>query len=274
MLKTELEHPSAPTPPQRHAILGIPISATDYTSVVNYAVATAQRRESAVISLFAVHAVVTSARDVALRDAVASFDIVAPDGQPVRWALNAIYGTRLDDRVYGPELMLRLCERAAQEGIAIYLYGGSPKVSQVLPERLRARYPRLHVAASESPPYRPLTDLERAELIDRINRSGAGIVFIGLGCPKQDRFAHDIRTEISAVQVCVGAAFDFHSGNKPMAPRFMQRTGLEWLYRLIQEPRRLWKRYLVTNTLFVVGVGRQWFSGLLRRSSGNRNQHA
>jgi N-acetylglucosaminyldiphosphoundecaprenol N-acetyl-beta-D-mannosaminyltransferase len=120
------------------------------------------------------------------------------------------------------------------------------------------KFPRLRIAGAEAPPFRRLTPEEDEAMVQRINASGAGLVFIGLGCPKQDHFAADHMDHIQAVQVCVGAAFDFHAGNKRTAPAWMQRRGLEWLFRLFQEPRRLWKRYLVTNTLFLVKLARQW----------------
>jgi len=161
-------------------------------------------------------------------------------------------------------LTLRLCERAAAEGVSIYLYGGSPDVVEKLQSRLKQDIPGLQIAGYESPPFRELTTDEDAEMVERVNASGAGLMFIGLGCPKQDLFAYEHRDKVQAVQVCVGAAFDFHAGVKPMAPDWMQRYGLEWLYRLFQEPRRLWRRYLVTNTIFVFKLGTQIAFMLLR----------
>jgi exopolysaccharide biosynthesis WecB/TagA/CpsF family protein len=178
--------------------------------------------------------------------------MVAPDGQPVRWALNLLHAARLKDRVYGPELTLRLCAQAAREGVPIYLYGGSPSVIEMLATHLLETYPELIIAGKESPPFRPLTVEESLQVDERINESGAGLVFIGLGCPKQDWFAAEHRDRLQAVQVCVGAAFDFHAGVKSTAPGWMQRNGLEWLFRLLSEPQRLWKRYLVTNTIYLL----------------------
>jgi exopolysaccharide biosynthesis WecB/TagA/CpsF family protein len=202
--------------------------------------------------LHAVHAIVTASRDPALRAAVNTFQIVATDGQPVRWALNLLHGAGLRERVYGPELMLRICARAAAEGVPIYLYGSSPQVIESLKRTLPSKYPGLQIAGAESPPFRALSPEEEDETIGRINASGAGIFFVGLGYPKQDYFAYRFRDRIKAVQVCVGAAFDFHAGVKKMAPAWMQQSGLEWLFRLSQEPRRLWRRYLITNTVFVM----------------------
>ena len=205
---------------------------------------------SGVVSCHAAHAIVTTGGDAELRDRVNAFEIVTPDGQPVRWALNLLYGAGLSDRVYGPELMLRLCRRAAQGGLPVYLYGGTHDAAERLHYHLKRQLPRLHIAGVESPPFRALTVAEQRAIIDRINRSGARLVFVGLGCPKQDIFAATHRDDIHAVQVCVGAAFDLLAGIRPMAPPWIQRHGLEWAYRLVQEPGRLWRRYLVTNSVF------------------------
>lgn len=253
--------------PRKHEVLGIGISATTYDESIAAILAAAQARRSAVVSLHAVHAVVTASRDPALRAKVNQFDLVAPDGQPVRWALNWLYAAGLPERVYGPELMLRLCAAAAGAGVPVYLYGGADDVTPRLVETLLAREPSLRIAGFEAPPFRPLTAEEDAAVVERIERSGAGLVFIGLGCPKQDHFAFDHRERIRAVQVCVGAAFDFHAGVKKMAPAWMQERGLEWLFRLGQEPQRLAGRYLTTNTLFLAKLGVQAITG--RRGSGN-----
>ena len=243
----------APLPiwPSKHDVLGVQVSAVDYDQAVEVITSAAKCRQPSVVSLHAVHALVTASRNEELRQAVNEFQLLAPDGQPVRWALNCLHALRLKDRVYGPELMLRLCERAAEEGIPIYLYGSSQTVIDALQQRLVQRFPRLLIAGAESPPYRELTPEEDDDVVRRVNSSGAGILFVGLGAPKQDLFAHAHRDRIDAVQVCVGAAFDFHAGTKAIAPPWMQKHGLEWLFRLTQEPHRLWRRYLVTNSLFV-----------------------
>jgi exopolysaccharide biosynthesis WecB/TagA/CpsF family protein len=178
--------------------------------------------------------------------------MITPDGQPVRWALNLLHQTGLNDRVYGPELTLKVCGLAAAQGVGVYFYGSTPEVISALQTNLATRFPGLHIAGAEAPPFRALTATEKADTVARINRSGAGIVFIGLGCPKQDYFAHEHRHSIKAVQVCVGAAFDFHAGTQKMAPPWMQKRGLEWLFRFLKEPRRLWRRYAVTNSIYLL----------------------
>jgi N-acetylglucosaminyldiphosphoundecaprenol N-acetyl-beta-D-mannosaminyltransferase len=237
--------------PRKVDLFGVGVSVTTYDEATEVILGAVRRREPAVVACQAVHAVITASSDPILCRQVNSFELVTPDGQPVRWAMNLLYRTRLRGRVYGPELMLRVCRRLAEEKISIYLYGGSPAVIEKLRENLGRLCPDLVVAGYESPPFRPLTADEDRAVVERINGSGAGVVFLGLGCPKQDRFAYEHRSALKAVQVCVGAAFDFHAGVKKMAPAFMQRHGLEWLYRLAQEPRRLFHRYLTTNSLFL-----------------------
>lgn len=245
-------------------LFGLPLTPTTYQEATTAILDAAQLRLPKLVSCHAVHAVVTMSREKALREMARAFDMITPDGQPVRWALNLLYDTRLRDRVYGPDLMLSVCRSAAEQGVSIYLYGGTPEVADQLPKKLREKFPKLQVAGSESPPFRPLSEEEDQHVVERINGSGAGVVFIGLGCPKQDVFAYEHRDRISAVQVCVGAAFDFHAGRKNSAPATMQKWGLEWLFRLCQEPKRLWRRYLVTNTLFLLMLLHAW---LARRSA-------
>jgi exopolysaccharide biosynthesis WecB/TagA/CpsF family protein len=249
-------------------LFGVGVSVTNYDEAAAAILHAAAAGVPGIVSCHAVHALVTASRSPSLRAKVNTFDLVSPDGQPVRWALNLLHGARLVDRVYGPELMLRLCRGAAAAGLAIYLYGGSPSVVERLQANLRHQYPELCIAGWEAPPFRPLTPAEDQAVVDRINTSGAGLVLVGLGCPKQDLFAFEHRATIRPVQVCVGAAFDFHAGVKKMAPAWMQRRGLEWLYRLIQEPRRLWLRYLVTNTLFLWQFGTAFFHKLGSEARG------
>ncbi len=237
--------------PPKVNVIGVGVSVTAYDEAVEAILHAAEQRTPAVVACQAVHAVVTAASNGELLRKVNSFELVTPDGQPVRWAMNLLHRTSLRERVYGPELMLRLCRKAAELGVSIYLYGGTPAVLAKLHANLERLFPELEIAGEEAPPFRPLTAEEDQEVVERINASGAGLVFIGLGCPKQDHFAYEHRGSIHAVQICVGAAFDFHAGVKPTAPGWMQRRGLEWLFRLLQEPRRLWKRYLVTNSIFI-----------------------
>ncbi len=246
--------------PSRHDLFGVRVSSATYESSVEAILTRARAGGSGLVECLAVHPLIESVRNAAFRKVLNDFSIVAPDGQPVRWALNRFHRQGLTDRVYGPELMQRLC-LAADRDTPIYLYGSTPEVIERLMTKLPQWSSRLVMAGAESPPFRALTAEEDAALIERISASGARIVFIGLGCPRQETFAWEHRESIRAVQVCVGAAFDFHAGTKRMAPAWMQRRGLEWLFRMLSEPRRLWRRYAVTNTYFIFLVLRQMLRG-------------
>jgi len=237
--------------PSKYNIFGVNVSATTYEEAAEIVIETSKKNESVCVSHIPVHGLVLGATDPVFRTILNSFDIIAPDGMPVKIALNMLYKTQLHDRVYGPEFMLRVCQKAALEKIGIYLYGSFPHVIEDLRKNLLGLFPSLVISGYESPPFRELTNEESEDLVERINSSGARIVFIGLGCPKQDIFAFKHKKKISAVQICVGAAFDFISGNKKMAPQWMQKKSLEWLYRLLQEPGRLWRRYFFTNSIFL-----------------------
>lgn len=248
--------------PQKVDLFGLQVSVVDYDSACDAIITQARENESAIVSCHAAHAVVTFSGDRLLKQMANEFQMITPDGQPVRWAMNWLHRTKLDDRVYGPELMKRVCERSANEGVKVFLYGGaSDERLGLLIEKLKESFPGLNIVGSFSPPFRELTGEERTELHSQIADSEAQIVFIGLGCPKQDVFAYQNRQDIRAIQICVGAAFDFHAGIKSVAPAWMQRSGTEWLYRLVQEPRRLWKRYLVTNSQFIWRLAKQSVRG-------------
>jgi N-acetylglucosaminyldiphosphoundecaprenol N-acetyl-beta-D-mannosaminyltransferase len=243
--------------PVRYNVFGVQVSSTCYDDVVQKLVQAAELGRPALADFMPVHLLTEVARDQVLRTKLDDFDIVAPDGQPVRWALNYFHGAGLADRVYGPELTRRVCAAAAEKGISIYLYGGTEAVLAKLQQRLIGWFPNLKIVGAEAPPFRPLTDEEHEQTARRINESGAGIVFIGIGSPKQEIFAYRHRQDIRAVQLCVGAAFDFHAGVKKMAPAWMQKRGLEWLFRVTQEPGRLWKRYLIANSTYLALFGRE-----------------
>lgn len=236
--------------PRKVDLFGVKVSVTSYEQAMEAVFCAVKDNRSGIVSAQAVHAIISASQDPAHLERVNTFDVVAPDGQPVRWAMNLLHGTELSQRVYGPELMRRLCQQAATRKVSIYLYGGSDTTIQELQVRLLESFPDLKIAGAESPPYRELTEQEDQAVVQRIKQSGAGILFIGLGCPKQDVFAFNHRNSIDAVQVSVGAAFDFLAGSKEMAPLWMQRRGLEWVFRLYKEPQRLWRRYLVTNSIY------------------------
>lgn len=243
--------------PSKFDVFGVGVSATTYEDLLDRVVQAAGRGVPATVDHMPVHGLVEAVHSPALRGVLNGFSVVAPDGQPVRWALNLFHGLALRDRVYGPEFMTRVCRRAAEHGQRVYLYGGSPRAVVRLKARLEEMFPTLSIVGCESPPYRELTPEEDRHTIARISRSGAQIVFLGLGCPKQEIFAYQHRQSIGCVQICVGAAFDFLSGEKRMAPKWMQDRGLEWLFRMLTEPRRLHRRYIRTNSTFMWLVARE-----------------
>ena len=204
--------------PPKADVFGVRVSCVEYDAAVSCIVDAAGRHLPSVVACHAVHAIVTAGSDQSLREMVNRFSMITPDGQPVRWALNVLHGAQLSDRVYGPELMRRVCLAAADRGLSIYLYGGTAEILARLEANLLMHSPGTQIAGSAAPPFRELTDAENDEACRRINESGASIVMIGLGCPQQDLFAARNHERIDAVQMCVGAAFDFHAGVKPMAP--------------------------------------------------------
>ena len=233
------------------SVLGTHISVTKYISATMEVGNWAQKGESRYVCAANVHMIMEAWDSPEFREIVNSADIVTPDGMPLVWILR-LKGFRELQRVYGPTLMLHVLEMSARENFPVGFYGGSPETLKKLVERMQARYPGLNVVYSHSPPFRALNPDEDSEVVSRIKMSGVRILFIGLGCPKQERWMAEHRGQIPAVMLGVGAAFDFHAGIISQAPGWMQNVGLEWLYRFSQEPRRLWKRYLIHNPRFVV----------------------
>lgn len=234
-------------------VLGIPIDAVSWESAMDRILGWAHGRESRYITICNVHVVVTAAGDGDYRSIIGGADMATPDGAPVAWMLRR-QGFGDQPRISGPDLMAELFTRCAEEGVSVYFYGSTVEVLARLQSRLEAEYPMLVVAGAESPPFRALSPEEDEAAVGRINNSGAGVVFVGLGCPKQERWMAAHRGRIQAVMIGVGAAFDFNAGTVKRAPLWMRNAGLEWLHRLASEPERLWKRYLVTNTLFMWGA--------------------
>lgn len=237
----------------KRCVLGIQVSAVDYTQAVQSVVEAAQQRRSFQLSALAVHGLMTGVLDSAQRYRLNRFDLLVPDGQPVRWALNALHRTSLRERVYGPELTLRVCRAAAAMGLPVYFYGSRPEVLEKLTRNLTSRFPGLCIAGAEPSLFRRCTPEEKTAIAQRIKDSGAQIVFVGLGCPRQEVWCYEFREQLDMPTLAVGAAFDFHAGMLPQAPRYFQDAGLEWLFRLVQEPTRLWRRYLGLNPLFILG---------------------
>jgi N-acetylglucosaminyldiphosphoundecaprenol N-acetyl-beta-D-mannosaminyltransferase len=257
-------------PPPTVEVLGVPLALTDYERTMEWMDATIQQRGKGYICVAATHTVVATQDDPELYAAVCGASLVVPDGQPVVWAMNAL-GHNLTNRVYGPDLMAKFCERSALTGARMFLYGGRNQgVLVQLALNLRRRFDGLQIVGGYSPPFRPLSDEEIDAVVAEINHAKPDVVWVGIGVPKQEKWMAALRDRIDApVLVGVGAAFDFHAGLVPQAPAWMQSAGLEWLFRLSKEPRRLWKRYLTYNPRFVFGFARQYVHHRRRLARGD-----
>jgi N-acetylglucosaminyldiphosphoundecaprenol N-acetyl-beta-D-mannosaminyltransferase len=238
-------------------VLGVGISAIDMTQAVTEIARWVEEGEQHYVCVTGVHGVMEARRDPELRDIHNASGLTTPDGMPMVWAGHQAGAAHMR-RVCGPDLMPELCQLAAERGWSSFFYGGGPGVPELLAERLTARFPGLRVVGTWSPPFRPLTPDEDRMAVERINRAAPDLVWVGLSTPKQERWmaAHAGRLD-APVLLGVGAAFDMHAGLLPQAPRWMQRSGLEWLYRVRREPRRLWRRYLRNNPRFVVEILRR-----------------
>jgi N-acetylglucosaminyldiphosphoundecaprenol N-acetyl-beta-D-mannosaminyltransferase len=248
------------------SVLGTGVSATSYIGILRRCrtwIEEKDRQSSAqYVAVLTVHAVMTAWFDRTYANALNTADAAAPDGMPLVWALRS-FGVAGQGRVYGPDLMLAVCSQAARLGHRVYLYGGRQDTLPALRDALSRRFPELRIVGMYVPPFRPLTPEEQASCVRDITSSRADIVFVGIGAPKQELWMHRNRASLPGVVVFgVGAAFDFHSGRVRQAPRWMQRSGLEWLFRLCREPRRLWKRYVLLNPLFAVLWALQWLGVL------------
>lgn len=241
-------------------VLGVPIDVLGWDAALSRISTWAAARESRYVCICNSHSVVTAGQDAAFGRIIEAADMATPDGAPVARMLR-ILGFPAQQRINGPDLMWKYCEQAALRGESIYLYGGLPDTLALLQQRLKAAFPGLLIAGAYSPPFRLATAEEDEADVARINAAGAGTVWVSLGCPKQEQWMAAHRGRVNAVMIGVGAAFDYHAGTIKRAPKWMQNAGLEWLHRLCSEPRRLWRRYLVTNTLFIAGAASQ----LLRR---------
>ena len=247
---------------QRSNLFGISFTVTNYEDLTSHIFQRILSGEplSGSVAALAVHGLMEAYNDPLLRSQINSFDWVVPDGQPVRWALNYFDSLQLKKRVYGPDLMLHLLEQAAATGVSVFFYGSKASTLELLQQNLVKKFPGLLIAGLQADRFRESTYEEKKQDRETIIRSGAKLVFVGRGCPRQERWVAENKAHIPAVLVAVGAAFDFHAGTVKQAPRWMQDNGMEWLFRLWQEPRRLWRRYLLTNSQFILVFLRHIFA--------------
>lgn len=243
--------------PARLNVLGVGIHAVDLHATVETVLSWIESGEPRYMSHCNVHTIVSCERNAELRQAVNGADLAVPDGMPLVW-IGRLRGYAHIGRVYGPDHLLALCKETQDFGYRHYFYGGSPGVADELGEVLKRRFPKISIAGTHSPPFRLLSAEEDAQDVEKINATTPDIVWVGLGTPKQDIWAaKHVHQLHNAVIIPVGAAFDFVTNRIPQAPRWIQRSGFEWLFRLIIEPRRLWRRYLIDNPLFILNVLRQ-----------------
>ena len=262
------DRPAAVPLPRSADLLGTQVSLIDYAGAMDWMDAMVEAGQRGYVCVAPVHTVMAAREDAELRAAVRGSSLTVPDGQPLVWALRAL-GHDLPDRVYGPTLMARYCERSATTGTRMFLYGGrSDEALERLERNLVGRYPGLTIVGRHAPPFRPLSEPERDAIAAEIDASGADVVWVGIGVPKQEKWMAAMRPRLTApVLVGVGAAFDFHAGLVRQAPLPVQRAGLEWAFRLAMEPGRLWRRYARYNPRFVSGFARQYAA---QRRGGRR----
>lgn len=233
-------------------VLGVLVDAIDYDTATDIIIRAARQRRALAVTALAVHGVMTGVQNPEHQGRLNTFDLVTPDGQPVRWALNWLHGSQLDDRVYGPELTMRVLQRCAGEGLGVFLYGSTSETLDRLSVSLERKLPSLDIVGTEPSKYRLARPGEAEDIAQQVSDSGAHVVLVGLGCPRQEEFTHAMRPLVNAPLLAVGAAFDYHSGGLKIPPPWVQARGLEWLWRLWLEPRRLWRRYLLLNPAYSI----------------------
>jgi N-acetylglucosaminyldiphosphoundecaprenol N-acetyl-beta-D-mannosaminyltransferase len=267
-----MPHPQAqPKPPRStpnlaagaptRTLLGVSVSMIDYDGAITLMDELVDTRGRGYVCAAPVHALMVAQDDPEMREALAGSTLVVPDGMPLVWAANLL-GESLDDRVYGPELMLRYSDRCAERGHRVWLYGGRDQGSLVqLALSMRRRHPGIRIVGGYSPPFRALDGEEEELVVQQINEAKPDVLWVGIGVPKQEKWMARMRDRLDVPVMCgVGAAFDFHAGRISMAPSWMQDRGLEWIYRIVQEPKRLLPRYLYTNPRFVLAFARQYIA--------------
>ncbi|MEP7251250.1 MAG: WecB/TagA/CpsF family glycosyltransferase [Ginsengibacter sp.] len=232
-------------------LFSVSYSITDYETASNVIIEKAKGRKSFGISALAVHGLIESVRHKSFRETLDKIDMIVPDGQPIKWALNSFYKVGLKERVAGPILTKYVLAKANENRLKVYLYGSKKSTLEKMQEYFSDQYPHLLICGVHADRFRDATPEEDEKDIRKINESGANLVLVGRGCPRQEKWVAGHIGKIDAPMMAIGAAFDFLAGNIKHAPNWMQTSGLEWLYRLIQDPKKLWRRYLTTNMYFI-----------------------
>ena len=236
------------TPFQKVPIFKVPYAVVDYESASEVIIEEALQRRSYAVFALPVHGLVTAVKDPVMEEATQKADMIVPDGQPIRWAMNSFHKVGLKDRVYGPELTLHVLQKANKHGLKVFLYGGATQeILDKFASFIQKKYPKVEICGK----YREEKADGDTMKVEEINKAGTHILLVGRGCPRQEIWIAKNHGKIKAVMMAVGAAFSFHAGAVKQAPKWMQKAGLEWFFRLLQEPRRLFKRYVTTNSYFI-----------------------
>ncbi len=249
---------------ERPIVLGMAVNPTSYDTACSEILDWQSNHQSKMVCVANVHLTMTAYDDPGYRAIINNADMVTPDGMPLVWTLR-LKGYKDQERVYGPTLTQKLLPFLEEAGVPIGFYGSSPEVLEKLQQNIHQKHPNLKIVYAYSPPFHELTAEEDAAIVADINRSGARVLFVGLGCPKQEIWMYAHKNQVRAVMLGVGAAFDFIAGVKPQAPLWIQRIGMEWFYRLLSEPKRLWKRYLYYNPRFVIAIIRELLAEKLNK---------
>jgi exopolysaccharide biosynthesis WecB/TagA/CpsF family protein len=242
--------------PEKVDVFGVGLSITDYADATKRIVDAGRAHQSFGMSALATHGLMEAVHDPTFMDVVNGLDMATCDGQPVRWAMNILHDVGLSDRVYGPDLTWLVCGAAADAGVGIYLFGSTPETCEAFVAAIMAQWPHAIISDVQPDRFREATPEEDAADVERIHASGAGIVLVGRGCPRQERWVAAHQGRVNAAMMAVGAAFDYHAGQLKKPPAVMQKYGLEWLWRLGLEPKRLFRRYAVTNSQYVLELGK------------------
>lgn len=266
----------SPIKEQSHFIdvIGTPVTAVPFEIQIQSIMLWARKRLSRIVCVANTHMLVEAYRHHSFLQVLDNADMITPDGMPLVWMLKLL-GIRTQDRVAGLDLMLELCQKASEQNVGIYFLGATPSILQRMRFKLLKHYPNLHIAAMEPLPFRPLTKVEDQHLVQRINQSGAGLLMVALGCPKQERWMAAHKHQINAVMIGLGGAFPVYAGIHKRAPLWVRKLGLEWLFRLVQEPKRLWQRYFTTIPVFLFLAFKQlWSNSLFSNSKGSIDRTA
>lgn len=255
---------------KRHSLINFPITIGSYLAILEKIIDLSHYKISAVIYVANVHMYIEAFKNKSFLELVNNADIVVPDGKPLSWALKLLYGIK-QERIAGMDILPQLLYQLSQHNLSVFFYGGTQKMLQTTCNYLKCHLPQLEIAGYHSPPFHALNELEEKEIVYKINKSSAAIVFVILGCPKQEKWMASMKGQINAVMIGVGGALPVMIGDQKRAPTWMQNHGLEWFYRFMQEPRRLCKRYLITNSLFICILIKEYIrikivSGLKMRS--------